>query len=223
MASAISVTIPTQSKITYLGIIIHASLYLVVKDNCETTLSNVQRDLARWTALSASLRSRIAVKMNIAPHVNFLSSMIPLPPPIHFWKKLDTLIRQYIWNNKQPRVKYSTLQHTTNTGGLALPNFKIYHRAFQLWALRVWMDPSSTVPWREIEQNLTGSLRLQDLAFTGVCPKTCMLAYGPIITNTLTNFKQVEEQLRHTNKWHLTTPIWHNAHLMSGNKPFACN
>ena len=52
--------------------------------------------------------------------------------------------------------------------------------------------------------------------------KKCMLAYGPIITNTLTNFKQVEEQLCYINKWHLNTPIWHNTHLMSGNKPFAC-
>ena len=122
-----------------------------------------------------------------------------------------------------PRLKYSTLQHTANMGGLAVPNLIVYHRAFQLRALRVWMDPSSTVPWREIEQNLTGSLRLQDLAFAGVCPKKCMLTYGPNITNTLTNFKQVEQQLRYTNNWHLNTPIWQNIHLMSGNKPFVYN
>ena len=79
VASTISLTIQTKSKITYLGI--HASLQRVVQDNYETRLSSVQRDLANWSALPASLRSRIAaVKINIV-------TMIPLPPPINVWKK----------------------------------------------------------------------------------------------------------------------------------------
>ena len=53
----------------------------MVQDNYETILSNVQRVLTRWTALPASLWSRIAVvKMNIVPHVNFFKFNDPLTP-----------------------------------------------------------------------------------------------------------------------------------------------
>uniref|UniRef100_A0A8C9ZEW1 SCAN box domain-containing protein n=1 Tax=Sander lucioperca TaxID=283035 RepID=A0A8C9ZEW1_SANLU len=38
-----------------------------------------------------------------------------------------------------------------------------------LRALRVWMDPSSIVPWREIEQNLTGSLTVDFHWMRNVC------------------------------------------------------
>ena len=57
---------------------INTSLQRVVQDNYETILSNVRSDLAKWSALPGSLRSRIAVvKMNIFPRVNFLSDDTP--------------------------------------------------------------------------------------------------------------------------------------------------
>lgn len=195
----------------------------VVKNTYETILANIQRDLNKWSTLPASLRSRIAVvKMNILPRVNFLSAMIPLPPPIKYWKRLESSVRQYNWNNKQPRLKFPTLQRTTNNGGLALPNFKMYHLAFQLRALRVSMDPSSMISWSEIEQQLIGPMRLQDFTFAGVCLRKSLLTYVPVITNTITNVRQVEGHLGYTNKWHRHTPLWHNTHFFSGNKPLVC-
>lgn len=215
--------IPIQSKITYLGVTIHTSMKKIVQDNYETVLNNVQRDLKNWAALPASLRARVAVvKMNILPRVNFLSAMIPLAPPLKYWKRLDSLIRQYIWNNRQPRLKFLTLQRTTNNGGLALPNFKVYHLAFQLRALKIWLDPLATAPWKGIEQQIIHPVRMEDLAFACASLKKCLLSYGPIITNTISNFRDAERLLCYTNKWHRHTPLWHNSHLMSGNKPFTC-
>ena len=81
------------------------------------------------------------------------------------------------------------------------------------------MDPLCTIPWREIEQQLIGIPRLQDFAFAGISLKKCMLTYGPIIANTIANFRRAEGHLCYTNKWHRNTTV-HNMHLMSGNKPF---
>lgn len=87
------VMIPIQSKVTNLGMTIHTSLNEIVKDNYETILGNIQSDLVRWSALPASLQSRIAaIKMNVLPHINLLSAMIPLPPPMTFWKRFNYLI-----------------------------------------------------------------------------------------------------------------------------------
>lgn len=75
----ISSRIPVVTQIAYLGIQIHPSIQKIVKSNYERILKEVERDLANWTRLPASLQTRISVvKMNILSRVNFLSMMIPL-------------------------------------------------------------------------------------------------------------------------------------------------
>ncbi len=116
-----------------------------------------------------SLHARIAsVKMNALPRINCISSMILLTAPKKFWHKLNCMIREFIWNWKQPRLKFETLQRTKENGGLALPNFELYHRAFQIKCINVWLNPHSRVPWREIEMILADTYRLHDLLFSGL-------------------------------------------------------
>ncbi len=63
---ALSYDIPINTKITYLGIQIESSLHNMVKTNYENIFKEVERDIAIWTKLPASLHTRIAcVKMNV--------------------------------------------------------------------------------------------------------------------------------------------------------------
>ncbi len=77
--------------------------------------------------------------------------MLPLSPPPGYFKEINSIISKFIWNDKCPRIKLTTLQHTNSAGGLAVPNFELYYWSFQLKALRNWVDPQSTVSWRVIE------------------------------------------------------------------------
>ncbi len=81
-----------------------------------------------------NLESR-TVKMNTLPRVNFLSAMIPLPPLLKWWKRLDSLIRNFLWNGKQPKCLLCNVLKLR--GGLSLPNFELYHKAFQLRAVKI--------------------------------------------------------------------------------------
>ncbi len=94
------------NSFTYLGVDVYPSLQDIVSKNLNKNLAKVTSDLANWAHLPTSLHARISVvKMNILPHVNFYSSMIPLPPPAGYWEKLNSAISQYIWNGKCPRIK----------------------------------------------------------------------------------------------------------------------
>lgn len=98
------------------------------------------------------LQSRVStVKMNILPRVNFLSAMIPLPPLLKLWKRLDSLICTFLWNGKQPKLKLATLQRTKMEGGLSLSNFELYHEAFQLRAVKAWFESTNSTTCREME------------------------------------------------------------------------
>ncbi len=77
--------------------------------------------------------------------------MLPLSPPPGYFKEINFIISKFIWNDKCPRIKLTTLQHPNSAGGLAVPNFELYYWSFQLKALHNWVDPQSTVSWRVIE------------------------------------------------------------------------
>ncbi len=57
-------------------------------------------------------------------------SMLPLSPPPGYFKEINSIISKFIWNDKCPRIKLTTLQHPNHAGGLAVPNFKLYYWSF---------------------------------------------------------------------------------------------
>ncbi len=59
-------------------------------------------------------------------------SMLPLSPPPGYFKEINSIISKFIWNDKCPRIKLTTLQHPNSAGGLAVPNFELYYWSFQL-------------------------------------------------------------------------------------------
>ncbi len=105
--------------------------------------------------------------MNLLPRFHFyFFSMLPLSPPPGYFKEINSIISKFIWNDKCPRIKLTTLQHPNSAGGLAVPNFELYYWSFQLKALHNWVDPQSTVSWRVIEADKVKPNRLQDILFT---------------------------------------------------------
>ena len=108
--------------------------------------------------------------------------MITLAPPAGDWKKIDAVIRDYVWNGKRPQLKWSSLQVSKSDGGMACPNFKLYHRAFVLRNLKFWMDENTVSSMKNIEQEPIVTIRLKYFLFTGLSTKKCYLYYGPILT-----------------------------------------
>lgn len=206
---------------TYLGVSIHPSLSQVCKHNFNVMLQKIKNDLNRWSPLQISVCGRISVlKMNILPRVNFLFSAISLTPPPHFFRDIDRLCSNFIWNNKRSKIRLKTLQLPKLYGGLAVPNFKHYFWAFQLRFLKIWFDPFSKISWRSIEQGLVHPLRLQDLPFSGITQRSSLLRLGPIINCSLEVWKQSCKFLGYNHKFNKSSLIWHNKHLLTLYKPF---
>ena len=106
----IPTSIPVTKNCICLGIDIYPSIQALTKNNFCNMLNKVVADLDR-SCLPNSLRGRVAIiKMNILPRVNFVSSMLPLPPPPQYWSKLQSAITTFVWCDKQPRIKLTTMQ-----------------------------------------------------------------------------------------------------------------
>ncbi len=171
--------------------------------------------------LKVSLQGRIStVKMNLLPRFNFFFSMLPLSPPPGYFKEINSIISKFIWNDKCPRIKLTTLQHPNSAGGLAVPNFELYYWSFQLKALHNWVDPQSTVSWRVIEADKVKPNRLQDILFTGTGKKGDNYKFGPVVANSIKIWKTVERRIGGPFKFCNSTPLWHNFNFVCGNRPF---
>ncbi len=150
--SSIPSFIPIKASFNYLGITIYKNIHKFARDNFNNILVKVKNDIQRWNNLKVSLQGRIStVKMNLLPRLNFFFSMLPLSPPPGYFKEINSIISKFIWNDKCPRIKLTTLQHPNSAGGLAVPNFELYYWSFQFKALHNWVDPQPTVSWRVIE------------------------------------------------------------------------
>ena len=183
---ALPTNIPVVNHFKYLGIKISSSVQTIVKSNYEETLSNITRDLDKWSTLPNSLRSRVSIiKMNVLPRINFMSAMLPLPPAPRFWDKTQQIISKFVWNRKRPRLRLSTAQRDRADGGLSLPNPKLYHWAFTLRPLISWLDEGIETSWRTLEENMVRPLKLNEILFSNVPLKKSQVSYGPIVSHVL--------------------------------------
>ncbi len=146
--------------------------------------------------------------------------MLPLSPPPGYFKEINSIISKFIWNDKCPRIKLTTLQHPNSTGGLAVPKFELYYWSFHLKALHNWVDPQSTVSWRVIEADKVKPNRLQDILFTDTGKKGDNYKFGPVVANSIKIWKTVERRIGGPFKFCNSTPLWHNLNFVCRNRPF---
>ncbi len=97
---SISISIPLVQNFKYLGVNVFPSLQEIVSKNYNSILAKVSSDLENWSHLPTYFQTLISViKMNVLPHINLFSSMIPLAAPVGYWNKLDACVSRYGMGN----------------------------------------------------------------------------------------------------------------------------
>ena len=53
----------------------------------------------------------------------------PIKIPSQFFNKLERAICKFIWNNNKPRITKALFKDKRTSGGITMPNLKLYYRA----------------------------------------------------------------------------------------------
>ena len=198
---------PPKECVDVLGVRVGYNAHDCVTHNYHTKIRRMENRLQRWTQRNLSILGRIllAKAQGMSNLIYTLSTQFT---DVKWIAEAHKCIRNFIWNNRPPKVKHSTLITNQDRGGLRAPDIFMYNKAIKLaWIKRILEKPN----WNIVLENQIaqyGNLIL--LLRCNIQEKK--LPVAPFYQQIIKFFREIFK-VPHNNEI-----IWNNKHVKAENK-----
>lgn len=109
--------------------------------------------------------------MNTLLKFLYLFQCVPIFLPQIFFRRINTIISEFIWSKKIPRIRKQFLQRPKALGGMVLPNLRFYYWAVHLRIIQSWLQSDShhSMPvWLKLEADSCHAVSLAALVHSPI-------------------------------------------------------
>lgn len=126
------------------------------QSNFDPILQKIKNHLDKWNKIRLTLWGRAnVIKMVVSPQFNYPLMMLPVTVPPSIFNQYDTLVKEFLWEGKRPRIKLSKLCLPRDKG-LGFPDLTLHWtEKYNLdWAI---IEKSLSFPFTPIELSQNSS------------------------------------------------------------------